>query len=107
MSYYQHHVFFCINNREDGRQACAQCGSQDARNYVKKKCKELGLHGAGKVRVNNAGCLDRCELGPVIVIYPEETWYTYVDNEDLDEIVVEHLQHGRLVERLLLPDRDD
>ena len=106
MSFYQHHVFFCINNREDGRQACAQCGAQQAREYVKNRCKELGIHGAGQVRINNAGCLDRCELGPVIVIYPEETWYTYVDNEDLDEIILEHLQNGRLVERLLLPDQD-
>jgi (2Fe-2S) ferredoxin len=103
MSFYQHHVFFCTNDREDGRQACAQCGSREARDYVKRRCKELGIHGHGKVRINIAGCLDRCELGPVIVIYPEETWYTYVDNEDLDEIVREHLQHGRRVERLLLP----
>lgn len=103
MSYYQYHVFFCINNREDGRQACAQFGAQDARNYVKNRCKELGIHGAGKVRINNSGCLDRCELGPVIVIYPEQTWYTYVDKEDLEEIIVEHLQHGRQVDRLRLP----
>ena len=52
------------------------------------------------MRINQAGCLDRCELGPVLVIYPEETWYTYVDESDIDEIVEEHLVHGRVVERL-------
>jgi (2Fe-2S) ferredoxin len=102
MSYFQHHVFFCVNERADGSQCCAQCGAQEARDYVKKRCKALGIHGPGQVRVNNAGCLDRCEQGPVIVIYPQETWYTYVDKEDLDEIIEEHLRHGRVVERLLL-----
>lgn len=105
MSYYQHHVFFCVNQREEGRQCCGACGAQDARDYVKGRCKELGIHGAGKVRINTAGCLDRCELGPVLVVYPEETWYTYIDHEDLDEIIREHLQHGRTVERLRLPGR--
>jgi len=106
MSFYQHHVFFCTNDREDGRQACAQCGSREARDYVKRRCKELGIHGHRKVRINTAGCLDRCELVPVVVVYPEEPWYTYVDHEDLDEIISEHLQHGRRVERLMLPGGD-
>ena len=102
MSHYQYHVFFCTNLRDDGRQSCAQCDSKGAREYMKRRCKELGIHGAGQVRINSAGCLDRCELGPVIVVYPEEVWYTYVDREDLDEIISEHLQHGRPVERLRL-----
>ena len=102
MSFFKYHVFFCTNEREDGAQCCAQCGAKQARDYVKKTCKALGIHGAGQVRVNNAGCLDRCSQGPVMVIYPEETWYTYVDNEDLDEIIREHLQNGRVVTRLLL-----
>lgn len=102
MSFYKYHVFFCTNERDDGSQACAQCGAKQARDYVKKRCKALGIHGPGQVRINNAGCLDRCAQGPVIVVYPQETWYTYVDNEDLDEIISEHLQHGRVVERLLL-----
>ena len=102
MSFYRHHVFFCTNDRQDGRQACAQCGALEARDYVKKRCKALGIHGPGQVRINTAGCLDRCELGPIVVIYPDETWYTYVDHEDLNEIIDEHLRHGRVVERLLL-----
>lgn len=70
------------------------------RDYAKSRVKAIGLSGEGKVRVNTAGCLDRCNEGPVLVIYPEAVWYTYVDREDVDEIVSEHLQHGRVVERL-------
>jgi len=102
MSYYEHHVFFCTNLRDGERQSCQQCDAQAARDYVKRRCKELGLSGAGKVRINSAGCLDRCELGPVIVVYPQETWYTYVDREDLDEIIESHLRKGEVVERLKL-----
>ena len=70
------------------------------RDYAKNRVKALGLAGKGKVRVNKAGCLDRCDEGPVIVVYPEEVWYTYVDKADIDEIIEEHLKHGRVVERL-------
>lgn len=102
MSFYQHHVFFCTNQREPGKPSCCDCNAMEARNYVKQKCKQLGIHGHGRVRINSAGCLDRCNEGPVIVIYPEETWYTYVDFEDLDEIIEKHLLGGEPVERLLL-----
>ena len=100
MSYFSHHVFFCTNQREDGRQSCNQCNASAARDYVKKRCREVGISGAGQVRINTAGCLDRCEFGPVIVIYPEAIWYTYVDQQDLDEIIDEHLLNGRVVDRL-------
>ena len=101
MSYYERHVFFCCNQREPGAKCC--CNNQGAtalRDYAKGRVKELKLSGPGKVRVNMAGCLDRCDEGPVLVIYPEEVWYTYVDQEDIDEIIDEHLQNGRVVERL-------
>lgn len=104
MSYYQHHVFFCTNLRTDGRGCCQDFDAVGHRQYLKAEIKKLGLSGPGGVRINTAGCLDRCDLGPVIVIYPDETWYTYVDKEDLDEILSEHLQHGRVVERLLIKD---
>ena len=100
MSYYKYHVFFCCNQRDEGKACCNNHGAQDVREYAKKKVKALGLSGEGRVRINAAGCLDRCEQGPVIVVYPEEVWYTYVDNEDVDEIISEHLQNGRVVERL-------
>jgi len=98
--YYRHHVFFCTNRRDDGRESCAQCGAADMRAYAKDRVKQLGLAGPGGVRINAAGCLDRCAEGPVIVIYPEGVWYSYVDQEDIDEIISEHLQQGRVVSRL-------
>ena len=100
MSYYEHHVFFCCNQREGGKQCCNDQGASDLRDYAKSKVKELGLAGEGKVRINLAGCLDRCPDGPVMVVYPEEVWYTYIDKSDIDEIISEHLQNGRPVERL-------
>lgn len=101
MSYYRHHVFFCVNKREDGRPCCANHGAHALRDYAKERIKSLGLTG-GKdgVRVNTAGCMDRCSEGPVIVVYPEGTWYTYVDKEDIDEIIERHLISGHIVERL-------
>jgi (2Fe-2S) ferredoxin len=70
------------------------------RDYAKQRSKELGIAGQGNVRVNTAGCLDRCEQGPVAVVYPDDVWYTYVDQEDIDEIIEEHLINGRIVKRL-------
>ena len=70
------------------------------REHAKQRIKALGLHGKGGVRVNGAGCLDRCSEGPVVVVYPDETWYTYVDQEDVDEIIDEHMVNGRPVARL-------
>lgn len=104
MSYYQRHIFFCLNQRENGENACAQHGAQAAFDHCKARVKELGLAGKGGVRVNKAGCLDRCAGGPVAVVYPEDVWYSFVDSSDVDEIVEKHLQQGEVVERLVLPD---
>lgn len=76
------------------------CGSAEIREYAKRRVKELGLSGPGKMRVNQAGCLDRCEEGPVCVVYPEGVWYTYVDETDIDEIIDSHLVNGKPVDRL-------
>ncbi len=100
MSFYQHHVFFCVNQRDDGRECCNQHDAEGIRAYAKDRIKQLNLNGPGKVRINLAGCLDRCAEGPVLVVYPEEVWYTYVDKADIDEIISEHIQNGRVVERL-------
>ena len=81
MSYYKHHVFFCTNVRDDGREFCQQHDAQGMRDYAKGCIKKLGLNGEGKVRINNAGCMDRCTEGPVIAVYPDNVWYTYVDKE--------------------------
>jgi (2Fe-2S) ferredoxin len=102
MSYYQRHVFFCTNDRgaDSDRPSCNRCGSQAMRDYAKQRVKELGLAGPGKVRINSAGCLDRCEEGPICVVYPEGVWYTYVDSVDVDEIIDSHVVNGKPVERL-------
>ncbi|HZH28709.1 MAG TPA: (2Fe-2S) ferredoxin domain-containing protein [Azospirillaceae bacterium] len=99
--YYTTHVFCCTNRRPDGhrRGSCAARGSEPLRNYMKARAKELGIPG---VRINTAGCLDRCELGPVMVIYPEGIWYTYRSQADIDEILDTHLRNGGRVERLML-----
>ncbi len=102
MSYYSHHLFFCLNERKNGEACCAQHDAQAAFDHCKARVKAEGLAGPGGVRVNKAGCLDRCAGAPVAVVYPSGTWYTFVDKDDIDEIVERHLKHGEVVERLLL-----
>ena len=101
--YYQHHVFFCLNERPNGEDSCALHGAKEGFDHCKKQVKVAGLAGVGGVRVNKAGCLDRCAGGPVAVVYPEGVWYTFVDASDIDEIVESHLKNGQIVERLRLP----
>ena len=101
--YYERHIFFCLNERKNGEACCALQGAQAAFDHCKSRVKSLGLSGPGQVRVNKAGCLDRCAAGPVAVVYPEGTWYSFVDNTDIDEIVDSHLKNGQVVTRLLTP----
>jgi (2Fe-2S) ferredoxin len=103
MSYYQRHIFFCLNQREGGEACCMAHGAQAGFDRCKGRVKAEGLGGPGGVRVNRAGCLDRCAGGPVAVVYPEAVWYTFVDEHDIDDIVDTHLKNGQVVERLLLP----
>lgn len=100
MSHFKYHVFFCCNQREPGESCCNNHNASAMQAYCKDRIGALGLKGKGKVRINKAGCLDRCDEGPVLVVYPEGTWYTYVDQEDIDEIVDSHLVKGQVVERL-------
>lgn len=100
MSYYRHHVFFCCNHRDPPERCCANNDALDMQQYAKQRIKALGLSGQGRVRINKAGCLDRCEEGPVIVVYPEDVWYTYVDRDDIDEIIDRHVLGGEIVARL-------
>ena len=100
--YFEKHIFFCLNQREGGQACCANQGAQAAFEHCKASVKAAGLAGAGKVRVNKAGCLDRCAGAPVAVVYPEGVWYTFVDNSDIDDIIESHLKNGQVVERLLL-----
>ncbi len=100
--YYKYHVFFCTNQRTDGRDCCQNFDAVAMRKYMKGRVKELALSGEGMARVNAAGCLDRCESGPVIVVYPEAVWYTYIDKDDIDEIIESHLVNDKPVKRLML-----
>ena len=103
--FYDAHVFACVNERPAGhkRGSCKERGGEPLRNYMKARAKELGL---GNVRINQSGCLDRCELGPVIVIYPEGIWYRATSPADIDEILETHLRRGERVARLLLRPED-
>jgi (2Fe-2S) ferredoxin len=102
MSYYERHIFFCLNRRDNGEACCADHDAQTGFDHCKARVKAEGLAGPGTVRVNKAGCLDRCAGGPVAVVYPDAVWYTYVDQHDIDEIVDSHLKQGKPVERLKL-----
>lgn len=102
-AYYEHHLFFCLNQRTNGEDCCANHGAQAAFEHCKARAKAEGLAGVGKVRVNKAGCMNRCAGAPVLVVYPQGVWYSYVDNADIDEIIDSHIKQGRIVERLLLP----
>jgi (2Fe-2S) ferredoxin len=103
--YYRAHVFVCCNRRPEGhrRGSCAAKGGEALRDYMKARVKELGLQG---VRVNAAGCLDRCEFGPTLVIYPEGVWYSPKTREDVEEILQVHLVGGGRVRRLMLTEGD-
>jgi (2Fe-2S) ferredoxin len=100
--YYERHVFFCLNERAEGAGCCTRQGAQAAFDHCRRRIREEGLGGPGGVRINAAGCLDRCSGAPVAVVYPDAVWYTFVDEADIDEIVDSHIKAGRVVDRLLL-----
>jgi len=101
---YSRHIFICTNRRKDDdpKGSCAQKGSEEIRDLFKKELHARGLK--AKVRANKSGCLDVCEHGPNIVIYPEGVWYSHVTKEDVVEIIEKHVIEGKVVERLLLRD---
>ena len=100
--YFQAHLFVCCNRRPDGhaRGSCAARGSERLRDYMKARAKELGIQG---IRVNAAGCLDRCEHGPCLVIYPEGVWYRVDSPADIDAVLQRHVIEGGRVAELMLP----
>lgn len=102
---YRKHVFVCVNERaaDDPRGCCATKGSPALRDHMKRRVKELGLDG---IRINKAGCLDACEVGPTVVVYPEGVWYRCETKQDADEILLVHLRDDGRVHRLML-DRNE
>ena len=103
--YYRSHVFCCTNVRAPGhtKGCCHDRDGTDLRTYMKAKVRQLKLE---RVRINASGCLDRCEHGPVMVIYPEGVWYSCKTRSDVDEIIETHLRGGKEVPRLKLPPAD-
>ncbi len=99
--FFDAHLFVCCNRRPDGhpRGSCAAKGSERLRDYMKARAKELGITG---IRVNSAGCLDRCELGPCLVIYPEGVWYKIETNADVDRVLTEHVMGHERARSLML-----
>ena len=102
MASFERHLFICTNQREPGsaRGCCSPDGKGELQRLFKDAIGAAGLKAT--VRANKAGCLDQCEHGPTVVVYPEATWYGFVQPEDVAEIVREHILHGRPVERLRL-----
>lgn len=100
--YFTHHVFVCGNHRPPGhpRGSCGEKGSEKLRDYMKARVKELGLSG---VRINAAGCLDRCEHGPTLVIYPRGIWYRVTDTAAIDRVLIEDIRDGKPIAELMLP----
>ena len=104
MPLFEHHVFVCHNVRPEGapRPSCTTDGKSELHTQLQQLAKAAGL--GSTVRINKSGCLDQCEHGPTVVVYPEAVWYGHVKPEDAAEIVQEHLVNGRPVERLRLAD---
>jgi (2Fe-2S) ferredoxin len=102
MPKFDHHIFVCTNQREPGhpRGSCNASGSGELHQLFKTGVAVRGLK--GRVRANKAGCLDQCEHGPNVVIYPEAVWYGHVTPADVDEILDSHILGGRPVERLMI-----
>jgi len=103
--FYEAHIFICTNRRPEGhhRGSCAGRGGDALRDRMKSRAKELGIP---NIRVNSAGCMERCEFGPVVVIYPEGVWYRPTTAADVDEILAVHVQGGGRVDRLMLTEKD-
>ena len=102
MSRFQKHIFICNNKRtdDDPRNSCSLRGSDDLINYAKKRIHELGLKGV--VRVNKAGCLDACNHGPTMVVYPDDIWYSPKTKKDIEEIITSHIQNNDIADRLVI-----
>ena len=100
--HFNKHIFFCTNQKDHNKKCCAQAGAIEMFSYAKEKIAADGLTLDNQVRVSKSGCLGRCAEGPCVVVYPEGIWYTYQDEDDINEIIEEHLKLDKIVPRLLI-----
>jgi len=105
MKRYEKHIFVCENKRPEGhpRGCCKDSGGSEVREKFKERLKQLGLN--SQIRANSSGCLDACEFGPVVCVYPEQIWYGGVKPEDVEEIIQSHLINNEPVKRLMITDK--
>ncbi len=101
-AYYTKHIFFCVNQKPNGKKCCHDSAAPELFVYTKKKLQLMGLHGEHKVRVSSTSCMGRCALGPCVVVYPEGIWYRCETQEHVDRIIQDHLVKNKLVEDLLI-----
>lgn len=101
MAGYRRHVFVCLNERDrsDPKGCCKHRGSDQIFKTLKEGAAKAGL---ADVRINRSGCLDHCQFGPTVVIYPEAVWYHVPSVEDAEEVLRRHVIEGNVVERLLM-----
>ena len=97
--FYTRHIFFCTNRKAKG-DGCGTLSGEESFDFAKMYLRSLDMWGEGKFRASKSGCLGRCEDGPVCVIYPDGIWYTYVDENDVREILDQHVLNGNIVSRL-------
>lgn len=104
MSFYEKHIFFCVNQKDNGKKCCAEGDAEAMLQHTRERCKQDGLMANNHVRVSKSGCLGRCGKGPCVVIYPEGRWYTYNSQADIDRIIDEELTDDEIVTDLLIED---
>ena len=99
---FKKHIFVCLNERapDSERGDCTRKGAPELLKKLKSALKARGLD--DEIRANKAGCLDNCENGCSVVVYPEGVWYGHVTEADIDELVEQHLIGGNPVARLQL-----
>ena len=99
-AFYNRHIFFCNNVRKDNKPCCSQHNAKALYRHAKDRCRDQGLLGQGNIGVSESRCLGRCGFGPVAVVYPDNVWYRYESEADVDQIIDEHLIGGQAVKRL-------
>lgn len=107
MGYYKKHIFFCLNQRTGEKKCCYSNETEHLFLYAKQYLKQIDTEKRLKTRINKAGCLGRCQEGPLLVIYPDGIWYQFKNENDIQEIIEETIVKGKVVTRLLLKEKEE